>query len=422
MVNANTLKASEASQALANMGDAIAGKDEMEAKLLNGLSSRSGKTTDVSTNMGATISSKRTNMGATISRKGRTNTPKTPPGTPPKTLLKEQAGKTKKRPVKLATPKKPKELALKFAKKKKEQAAKKQKVLKEQAGKTEKRPAKLATPKKRAAKFAKKKKEQVAKKQKDLAGKRIRKGKKGLTNQQSKASNSRVPNPYIKLHALNGKKTPFEWERPYYPYHGKEGKMWKRLTNMPVNEEKKRYPLSYFVNLDNEGIKKGGNKYTHDCRKRGKDWNTGLCKLLNDDNFKCKTIEVKNGIGKTREVDISSKEKAITFVALGCEKKETCTIDKEQGDLLAIGMNMGDKDGVEVIQEIYSEYRTKLDHTLLMIDLKLWCETEPGQSKAEMYYDVSHINFRNHSSYMNFRKHKRMKTRRRLLQHHKNIC
>ena len=36
-----------------------------------------------------------------------------------------------------------------------------------------------------------------------------------------------------------------------YPYHGKEGK-WKRLTN--VNEEKKG-----FVNLDNEGIKKGGN-------------------------------------------------------------------------------------------------------------------------------------------------------------------
>ena len=53
VVNANTLKASEASQALANMGDAIAGKDEMEAKLLNGLSSRSGKTTDVSTNMGS---------------------------------------------------------------------------------------------------------------------------------------------------------------------------------------------------------------------------------------------------------------------------------------------------------------------------------------------------------------------------------
>ena len=73
--------------------------------------------------------------------------------------------------------------------------------------------------------------------------------------------------------------------------------MWEKLTNMPVNEGEKRQPLSYFINLKNQGLKKGGNKYTHNCTKRGKEWNTGLCELLNDDDFKCKTIEVNDRKG-----------------------------------------------------------------------------------------------------------------------------
>ena len=35
---------------------------------------------------------------------------------------------------------------------------------------------------------------------------------------------------------MNGKKTPFEWERPYYPYHGKaDGHTTALRRNLPEN-------------------------------------------------------------------------------------------------------------------------------------------------------------------------------------------
>ena len=97
----------------------LAGKDEMEAKVLKGLSSRSGQTTDVSTNKWEQLFLKKgTNMGATISRKGRSNTPsmipidrgqmkgeRKPTRDSKKALLKEQADKTKKRAGQVNSPK-----------------------------------------------------------------------------------------------------------------------------------------------------------------------------------------------------------------------------------------------------------------------------------------------------------------------------
>ena len=42
----------------------------------------------------------------------------------------------------------------------------------------------------------------------------------------------------------------------------------------------KKVAASYFINLKNEGLKKGGNKYTHDCTKRGKNGTRAYASFL----------------------------------------------------------------------------------------------------------------------------------------------
>ena len=205
-----------------------------------------------------------------------------------------------------------------------------------------------------------------------------------------------MTNPYVKNHELNGKETPFTWEQPYYQFYKKDdnGKVWKEMTDMPVNEEKNLYPLSSFINLENEGLRRVGNTYTHDCGKDGKERNTGLCELLNDGDFDCKTIEVKDGKGKRRKVDISSRKKKISFVALGCLEKSTCRLNDVRADKLEKGMKMGGKEGKQLVLDVFDFKKSALKGAgkkaddLNMIELKVWCEKEGKETN--MYYKVDH--------------------------------
>jgi len=224
--------------------------------------------------------------------------------------------------------------------------------------------------------------------------KRRREEKKGKQNTDGSDSNRRrsIPNPYVKNHELNGKETPFRWKQPYYPFYKKEdgGKVWKEMTDMPVNEKKNLYPLSSFINLENEGLKEKGNEYTHDCGKDGKERNTGLCELLNDGDFDCKTIEVKDGKGKRRKVDISSPSKKITFVALGCFEKDTCSLNDKRANKLLEGMKTRN---AKLVLDVY-DHDGGDDH-LNMIELKVWCEKEG--KRANMYYELDHQKGLRHS-------------------------
>eukprot|EP00944_MAST-04C_sp_MAST-4C-sp1_P010577 g10577.t1 len=223
-------------------------------------------------------------------------------------------------------------------------------------------------------------------------------GKKHMQAQQTLSRKS-IPNPYVKNHELNGKETPFRWKQPYYPFYKKKDdeKVWKEMTDIPVNEEKNLYPLSSFINLENDGLKERGNVYTHDCGKDGKERNTGLCELLDDGDFDCKTIEVKDGKGKRRKVDISSPRKKITFVALGCLNERTCRVNNRRADKLLKGMKMGGKEGKKLILDVFDFEKDgkHQDNSLNMIELKVWCEKEGKETN--MYYEVDHQKGKKHS-------------------------